>query len=238
MKRTLAAIFGVALLAGATTVFAQTVFVNCGSPRVTAGGRLNTAAGSAARTLVVNGTCTENMTVRNLRVTIDLTNGSIVALNTGSPAITFTGGTTDATITGGTVSNAGTGGGIVVDRNASVTIQNVFVDAFGGGDAVGIRRGGLATLNTNTISGAGSGTGRGIRIRDQAFMSLGTGGSLNTIENVQRGITCREGSVVAGVSGNTGLANFVNVTTTNDGVPTSAATTVTAGGATSCFNDQ
>jgi len=236
MKRIVTAIFGVALLAFATTSFAQ-VSVFCGNAKVTLGGRLSAAAASSSRTLVVHGTCTENVTVRNLRVNIDLGTfgGSIVALVGTTPAITFTGGTTDSTITGGSIVNGGTGGAVVVDRNASVTIQGVVI--VGAGDMVAVRRGGLATLNSNLISGTNPAAGRGIRIRNQAFMTLGTSASLNTIQNVQRGITCREGSVVTGVSGNTGLATFNTVTTTNDGVPLVAGDPVTAGGATSCFSD-
>jgi len=239
------AIIGVAMLLVATSVFAQTPNVHVFCPGVagakaTLAGRLNTAASSAARTLLVHGNCVENITVRNLRVTIDLDTfgGSITAAHTGTPAITFTGGTTDASLLGGTVANTGTGGAILVDRNASVTIQEVTVNV-GGGDAIGIRRGGLGALNTNTVNGPGtSPSGRGIRLRDQAFMALGTGGSINTINNIRIGITCRGGSVVNGVSGNTGLANFTGASsTTNDGVPVTSNSTVTPGGATSCFND-
>jgi hypothetical protein len=238
--KTFLAVIAAAVVFAATSAFSADVHVFCGSVKVTAGGRLATAAASANRTLIVHGTCTENMTVRNLRVTIDLATagGSIVALHTGTPAITFTGGTTDATITGGTVANTGTGGAIVIDRNASVTVQNVTVNV-GGGDAIGIRRGGLATLNTNTVNGPGtSPSGRGIRLRDQALMALGTGGAINTINNIRIGITCRGGSVVNGVSGNTGLANFTGASsTTNDGVPVTSNSTVTPGGPSSCFND-
>jgi len=138
----------------------------------TLAGRLNAAAASASRTLIVTGTCVENVTVRNLRVTIQGAPGAtLLPLAAGSPAITFTGGTVDATIRDMIIDAAPGSGAIVVTNNASVTIRNNTIIVDGTDRGIDVRRGGLATISTNSITGAGASIG--VDVREQALATIG-----------------------------------------------------------------